>query len=53
MSRIKLPSVLQVVGVAVFGITIWKGVHGFAPSAGLILGAGMAYAGAHFSSMFK
>jgi len=30
-SFIKVPQVLQVVGVAVFAITVWKGVHGFFP----------------------
>jgi len=49
----KLPTVLQVVGVVVFGITVWKGVHGFWPSFGLIAGAGAAYVGKHFQSLYK
>ena len=53
MSFIKLPVVLQVIGVAVFGITVWKGVHGFLPSAGLISGAAMAYVGKHFDGIYK
>jgi hypothetical protein len=53
MSSIKLPTFLQVVGVAVFGITVWKGVHGFLPSFGLIAGASMAYVGKHFESLYK
>lgn len=53
MSWIKLPVVLQVAGVAVFGLTVWKGVHGFFPSFGLIAGAGMAYVGKHFSRIYN
>jgi len=53
MSIFKLPVVLQVAGVAVFAVTIWKGVHGFLPSAGLIAGAGMAYVGKHFAQFYK
>jgi type IV secretory pathway VirB2 component (pilin) len=53
MSFIKLPAVLQVVGVAIFGLTVWKGVHGFAPSFGLIVGASMAYVGKHFAGLYK
>lgn len=50
---VKLPTVLQVVGVAVFGITVWKGVHGFFPSSGLIAGGAMAYVGKHFAGLYK
>jgi hypothetical protein len=53
MSLIKLPKVLQVVGVAVFAITVWKGVHGVLPSFGLIAGAGMAYVGKYFDSLYN
>jgi type IV secretory pathway VirB2 component (pilin) len=53
MSFIKLPAVLQVLGVAVFGITVWKGVHGFMPTVGLISGAGMAYFGKHFGELYR
>ena len=53
MSFIKLPVVLQIVGVAVFGVTVWKGVHGFFPSFGLISGAAMAYVGKHFGGIYK
>ncbi len=53
MSLLKLPIVLQVAGVAVFGLTVWKSVHGFLPSFGLIAGAGMAYVGKHFSSIYR
>jgi len=53
MSYIKLPAVLQVLGVAVFGLAVWKGVHGFLPSFGLISGAGMAYVGKHFAGLYK
>lgn len=53
MSFIKLPNVLQILGVVVFGLTIWKGVHGVMPTLGLISGAGMAYVGKHFSSIYR
>lgn len=51
--KVKLPAVLQVVGVVVFGVTVWKGVHGFLPSAGLIAGAGMAYVGKFWSDLVR
>ena len=53
MAFIKLPTVLQVAGVVVFGLTIWKGVHGFLPSFGLIVAAAMAYVGKHFDSLYR
>ncbi len=52
-SVVNLPVVLQVLGVLLFGVTIWKGVHGFWPSFGLIAGAGMAYVGKHFQAIYK
>jgi hypothetical protein len=52
-SVVNLPVVLQVGGVVVFGLTIWKGVHGFGPSFGLIAGAGMAYVGKHFGRIYN
>ena len=52
-SVINLPTVLQVVGVAIFGITIWKGVHGVFPTVGLISGAAMAYVGKHFANIYR
>ena len=52
-SIVKLPTVLQVLGAVIFGLTIWKGVHGFWPSFGLISGAGMAYVGKHFASIYR
>ena len=52
-SFIKVPQVLQVVGVAVFAITVWKGVHGFFPSFGLIAGAASAYVGKHFADRYR
>jgi len=52
MPFIKLPTVLQVLGVVVFGVTVWKGVHGFWPSFGLISGAASAYVGRHFATLY-
>jgi hypothetical protein len=53
MRYINLPVLAQAVGAAVFGITVWKGVHGVFPTVGLLSGAGMVYAGKHFASLFK
>lgn len=53
MSFIKLPTVLQIGGVVILGLTVWKGVHGFLPSFGVIAGAGMAYVGKHFAGIYK
>lgn len=52
-SYVKVPTVMQIVGVAVFGITVWKGVHGFFPSFGLIAGAATAYVGKHFAGIYR
>ena len=51
--KINLPVVLQVAGAALFAVTVWKGVHGFLPSLGLISGAGMAYVGKHFEELYR
>jgi len=53
MKSINLPVLAQVAGAAVFGITVWKGVHGVFPTVGLLSGAGLVYVGKHFASMFK
>jgi hypothetical protein len=52
-SYVKVPTAMQVVGVAVFGITVWKGVHGFFPSFGLISGAALTYFGKHFADLYR
>jgi hypothetical protein len=52
-SVVNLPVVLQVGGAVVFGLTVWKGVHGFLPSFGLIAGAAMVYVGKHFAVIYK
>jgi hypothetical protein len=49
---INLPVLAQAAGAAVFGITVWKGVHGIFPTMGLISGAGLLYAGKHFAGLF-
>ena len=53
MKYINLPAVLQFVGAVVFGVTVWKGVHGPWVTAGLLGGAGAAYLGKSFSVYFK
>lgn len=52
-SAINVPVALQVVGVVIFGLTIWKGVHGVWPSFGLIAGAAMAYVGRHYNTLYN
>ena len=53
MNYINLSVLAQAVGVAVFGVTVWKEVHGLFPTVGLISGAGLVYAGKHFAGLFK
>lgn len=53
MKYLKMPNMMQFAGAVVFGVTVWKGVHGFVPTAGLIAGAGMAYVGKHFSGLVR
>ncbi len=52
-SYVKFPTAMRVVGVAVYGFTMWKGVHGFWPSFGLISGAALAYIGKHFADLHR
>jgi hypothetical protein len=51
--KVNISMVLQVAGVAIFAVTIWKGVHGVLPTVGLISGAGLAYVGDRFTAFFK
>jgi len=54
--NVYLPFVLRVLGIAVLAITVWKGVHGGFPTAGLIAGALLlladAVAGARLEKLF-
>lgn len=52
-SFVNLPFVLKVLGVVLIGITIWKGVHGFFPTAGLLIGAAMLFVGGEFNKIYK
>lgn len=52
-SAVNIPVALQVIGVVVFGLTIWKGVHHFWPSFGLIAGAAMMYVGRHYNTLYN
>jgi hypothetical protein len=52
-SAVNVPVVLQILGVVVFGITIWKGVHGFWTTFGLIAGAAMVYVGRHYNTIYN
>lgn len=37
--------IAKVLGLAVFAITVWKGIHGFFPTAGIITAAAFYVAG--------
>ncbi|HLZ93358.1 MAG TPA: hypothetical protein VKQ28_16760 [Candidatus Acidoferrum sp.] len=50
---INLPLVLRIVGIVVLGLTIWKGVHGFFPSAGIFVGGLMLLVGGMFNKIYK
>jgi ABC-type phosphate transport system auxiliary subunit len=50
---VNVPVAMQVIGVVIFGLTIWKGVHHFWPSFGLIAGAAMAYVGRHYNTLYN
>lgn len=52
-SIINLPFGLKVVGAAILLITIWKGVHGFFPTTGLIVGAAMLFVGGEFNKLYR
>lgn len=48
-----VPVVLQLLGIVIFGVTVWKGVHGFLPSFGLIAGLLMVYVGKHYAAIYN
>lgn len=43
-----LSKFLQFIGALIFGLTLWKGVHGFWVTTGLIGGASLAYLAKHY-----
>jgi hypothetical protein len=55
--NVYLPFVLRLLGIAVLAITVWKGVHGGFPTAGLIFGAVLllaaAVVGARLEKLFS
>ena len=52
-AAVNLPVVLRIVGIFLLGITIWKGVHGFWPTAGILIGGAMLLVGGMFSRIYK
>jgi len=52
-AAVNLPVVLRIVGIFLLGITIWKGVHGFWPTAGILIGGAMLLVGGMFSKIYK
>lgn len=50
---IYLDYILKILGAAVFGITVWKGVHGFFVTSGLVAGVAMYFAGTHFAKIYR
>jgi hypothetical protein len=52
-SFVNLPLVLKVLGVVVLVLTVWKGVHGFFPTFGLIAGAAMIFVGGEFNKIYR
>lgn len=47
------PTVLKIVGAAILAITVWKGVHGFFPTAGVLIGGAMLLVGSMFNKIYK
>lgn len=41
------------VGILLLAVTIWKGVHGFFPTAGIIVGGLMLLVGGMFNKIYK
>ncbi|HZT71218.1 MAG TPA: hypothetical protein VFC10_15920 [Terriglobia bacterium] len=52
-SVVYLPFVLRVVGIGILAVTIWKGVHGFFPTAGILTGGAMLLVGGMFNKIYK
>lgn len=50
---INLPLALKVAGIAILAVTVWKGVHGFFPTTGLIVGAAMLFVGGEFNKLYR
>lgn len=48
-----LPILFRIVGGLVLAVTIWKGVHGFLPSAGIIVFGLMLLVGGMFNKIYK
>lgn len=50
---VNVPVLLQIIGVVVFGLTVWQGVHGGLVKFGLIAGALMLYIGRHYTTVYN
>ena len=51
--NIYLPFVLRLIGCVILGITVWKGVHGFWPTTGVLVGGLMVLVGGMFNKIYK
>lgn len=52
-SIVNLPVVLKILGFVVLGITVWKGVHGFWPTTGILTGGAMLLVGMLFDKIYR
>jgi hypothetical protein len=52
-SVVKLPFALLLVGGVILAITVWKGVHGFWPTTGILIGGAMTLVGGLFNKIYK
>jgi hypothetical protein len=50
--KVNIPAVVQIGGAVLFGVAVWKGVHGAVTSAALIVGAGALYVGNAWHKIF-
>lgn len=50
---INLKFTVTLIGAAILGITVWKGVHHFWPTAGALIGGAMLLVGSFFNKIYK
>lgn len=52
-SVVNLPLALKILGALVLILTVWKGVHGFFPTVGLVIGAALLFVGGEFNKLYR
>lgn len=52
-NTVYLPFTLRLASCVILGITVWKGVHGFFPTAGVLIGGAMVLVGGMFSKIYR